>query len=178
MLIPSSAPLSAHHPVTPTPRPPPLPPPLVHFPELGVFHVLSPFLIFPTQFFSFPFQVILMQCYTWRTRTGTRGACWSGNPVTSLSRSVPSDGVHLTPPKLKVFVMPVHVPHVHRLHFYLYDLICPTPHGPWHSFPLVTEARFASASTHLLGLLPLPGTLFLTSFKFFLLGSLPQSHYL
>ena len=53
MHIPSSAPLSTHHPVTP-PRPPPLPPPLVHFPELGVSHVLSPFLIFPTHFFSFP----------------------------------------------------------------------------------------------------------------------------
>ena len=54
MLIPSSAPLSAHHPVTQTPYPPPLPPPLVRFPELGVFHVLSPFLIFPTHFFSLP----------------------------------------------------------------------------------------------------------------------------
>ena len=47
MLIPSSAPLSARHPVTPTPRPPPLPLPLVRFPELGVSHVLSPSLIFP-----------------------------------------------------------------------------------------------------------------------------------
>ena len=54
MLIPSSAPLSARHPVTPTPRPPPLPLPLVHFPELGVSHVLSPSLIFPTHFLSFP----------------------------------------------------------------------------------------------------------------------------
>ena len=54
MLIPSSAPLSAHHPFTPTLHPPPLPPPLVRFPELGAFHVLSPFLIFPTHFFSFP----------------------------------------------------------------------------------------------------------------------------
>ena len=43
MLI-SSAHFSACHPVTPTPRSPPLPPPLVRFPELGVFHVLSPFL--------------------------------------------------------------------------------------------------------------------------------------
>ena len=41
MLNPSSAHLSARHPVTPTPCPPPLPPPLVHFPELGVFPVLS-----------------------------------------------------------------------------------------------------------------------------------------
>ena len=31
-------------PVTPIPRLPPLRPPLVRFPELGVFHVLSPFL--------------------------------------------------------------------------------------------------------------------------------------
>ena len=54
MFILSSAPLSAHHPVTPTPCPPPFLPPLVHFPELGVSHVLSPFLIFPTHFFSFP----------------------------------------------------------------------------------------------------------------------------
>ena len=53
VLIPSSAPLSARHRLTPTPRPPPLPPPLVRFPELGVFQVLSPFLIFPTYFFSF-----------------------------------------------------------------------------------------------------------------------------
>ena len=52
---PISAPLSACHPVTPTPRPPPLPPPLVRFPELGDFHVLSPFLIFPTDFSPFPF---------------------------------------------------------------------------------------------------------------------------
>ena len=37
-----------------TPRPPSLLPPLVHFPELGVSHVLSPSLIFPTNFFSFP----------------------------------------------------------------------------------------------------------------------------
>ena len=55
MLIPSSAPFSAHHPVTPTPRPPPFPLPLVHFPELEVSHVLSPFLIFPTHFFFLPF---------------------------------------------------------------------------------------------------------------------------
>ena len=54
MLIPSSAPLSAHHPVTSTPHPPPLPPPLDRFSELGVSHVLSPFLIFTTHFFSFP----------------------------------------------------------------------------------------------------------------------------
>ena len=47
-------PPSAHHAFTPTPRPPPIPPPLVRFPELGVFHVLSPFLIFPTHFFSLP----------------------------------------------------------------------------------------------------------------------------
>ena len=38
----------------PLPRPPPFPPLLVCFPELAVFHVLSPFLIFPTYFFSFP----------------------------------------------------------------------------------------------------------------------------
>ena len=36
MLIPSSAPLSARHPVTPTTRLPPLPPPLVCVPALGV----------------------------------------------------------------------------------------------------------------------------------------------
>ena len=35
MLIPPSAPLSARHPVTPTPCPPPFPLPLVRFPELG-----------------------------------------------------------------------------------------------------------------------------------------------
>ena len=58
MLIPSSAPLSARHPFTPTPRPPPLPPPLVCFPELGVSHGLSPFLIFPTHFLSFPLYSI------------------------------------------------------------------------------------------------------------------------
>ena len=55
MLIPSSGPLRARHPFTPTPCPPPLPPPLVRFPELQVFHVLSPFLIFPTHFSPFPF---------------------------------------------------------------------------------------------------------------------------
>ena len=40
---------------SPPPQPPPLPSPLAHFPELGVFHVLSPFLIFPTYFSPFPF---------------------------------------------------------------------------------------------------------------------------
>ena len=51
---PSSALLSAHHSVTPTLYPPPLPQPFVCFPELGVSHGLSPSLIFPTQFPSFP----------------------------------------------------------------------------------------------------------------------------
>ena len=71
MLIPSSAPLSAHHPVTPA-HPPPLPPPLVRFPELGVSHVLSPFLIFPTHFFLlsplFPFTIFYIPhhfFFTW-----------------------------------------------------------------------------------------------------------------
>ena len=36
VLILPSAPLSARHPVTPTPHPPPFPLPLVRFPELGV----------------------------------------------------------------------------------------------------------------------------------------------
>ena len=52
---PVKCPLSAHHPVTPTPCPPPFPAPLVHFPELVVSHVLSPSLIFPTHFSPFPF---------------------------------------------------------------------------------------------------------------------------
>ncbi|CAD7666801.1 unnamed protein product [Nyctereutes procyonoides] len=43
MLIPSSVPLSACHPLIPTTRPPPLPPPLVRFPELGVFMFCLPF---------------------------------------------------------------------------------------------------------------------------------------
>ena len=47
MLIPSSALLSAHRPVTPPPHPPPLLQPFVCFPELGVFHGLSSFVIFP-----------------------------------------------------------------------------------------------------------------------------------
>ena len=54
VLSPSSAPLSARHPVTPIPRPPPLPLSLVRFPELGVSHGLSPSLRFPTHFLSFP----------------------------------------------------------------------------------------------------------------------------
>ena len=54
MLIPSSAPFSAHHPVTPIPYPLPLPLPLVHFPELGVSHVLSPSPIFSLIFSPFP----------------------------------------------------------------------------------------------------------------------------
>ena len=40
--------LSARYPVTPSPHPTPFPLPLVHFPESGISHVLSPFLIFPT----------------------------------------------------------------------------------------------------------------------------------
>ena len=51
---PVKSPLSAHNPVTPSPCPPPLPLLLVHFPELGVSHVLLPSLIFPTRFLSFP----------------------------------------------------------------------------------------------------------------------------
>ena len=54
VLIPSSASLSAGHSVTSTPCPPSFLPLLVCFLELGVSHVLSPFLIFPTHFFSFP----------------------------------------------------------------------------------------------------------------------------
>ena len=47
--------LSPSHPILP---PPPLPLPLVHFPELGVSHVLSSSLIFPTHFQRVPL-------YTW-----------------------------------------------------------------------------------------------------------------
>ncbi|CAD7676584.1 unnamed protein product [Nyctereutes procyonoides] len=43
VLIPSSVPLSARHPFTPTPHPPLLPPPPVHFPELEVFMFCLPF---------------------------------------------------------------------------------------------------------------------------------------
>ena len=58
VLIPSSAPLSARHPFTPSPRSPPLPPPLVRFPEFGVFMFVSlsdisyPFLL-PSLLFPF-----------------------------------------------------------------------------------------------------------------------------
>ena len=44
MLIPSSALLSAHHPVTPSPHPPPLLQAFVSFPEVS--HGLSPSLTF------------------------------------------------------------------------------------------------------------------------------------
>ena len=57
-ITPSDHPIKCHpqcpSPSHPHPCPPPFPPPLVRFPELGVSHVLSPFLIFPTHFFSFP----------------------------------------------------------------------------------------------------------------------------
>ena len=55
MLIPSSAHLSARHPVTPTPHPPPLPPPLVRFPESGVFMFCLPFWYFPHTSSPFPY---------------------------------------------------------------------------------------------------------------------------
>ena len=55
MLIPSSAPLSARHPFTPTPHPPPLPPPLVRFPELAVFTFCLPFWYFPHISSPFPY---------------------------------------------------------------------------------------------------------------------------
>ena len=42
---------SALHPITPTPYPPPL---LLSFPRVSSLYVLSPFLIFPTHFFSLP----------------------------------------------------------------------------------------------------------------------------
>lgn len=61
MLIPSSAPLSARHPFTPTPRPPPLPSPLVRFPELGVFIFCLPFWYFPH--ISSPFSYIPFHYY-------------------------------------------------------------------------------------------------------------------
>ena len=54
VLIPTSAPLSAYHPITPIPHPPPFPLPLVHIPELGVSHVLSSSLIFSLIFSPFP----------------------------------------------------------------------------------------------------------------------------
>ena len=57
VLIPSSALLSVHHPVSyPNPRLLPFPPPLVLFPDTGVSHALSPSLIFPTHFLSFPLK--------------------------------------------------------------------------------------------------------------------------
>ena len=63
---PAKCPLSACHPVTPTAHPPPFPLPLVCFPELGVSHVLSPFLTFPTHFFSFiPFHYYLYPPNEW-----------------------------------------------------------------------------------------------------------------
>ena len=58
VLIPLSAPLLAHHPVTPTLCPPPLPLPLVHFQELGFSHVVSPsqkFSLIFSPFSLFPF---------------------------------------------------------------------------------------------------------------------------
>ena len=51
---PSSAPLNARQPVTPTPCPPIFPPPLVHFPELGVFMFCLPFWYFLPTFSPFP----------------------------------------------------------------------------------------------------------------------------
>ena len=51
---PTKCPLQCPSPSHPTPRPPPLPLPLVHFPELGVSHVLSPSLIFSLIFSPFP----------------------------------------------------------------------------------------------------------------------------
>ena len=46
---------SAHHPFTPTPRPPPLLPPLVRFPELAVFTFCLPFWYFPHISSPFPY---------------------------------------------------------------------------------------------------------------------------
>ena len=69
MLIPSSTLLNARHPVTPSSHPPPLPQPLVGLPELEVSHGLSPCIIFPTQFPSFPlynhFHYFLYFTYEW-----------------------------------------------------------------------------------------------------------------
>ena len=68
MLIPSSAPLSARHPVTPTPCPPPLPPSLVRFPELGVFMFCLPCCYFPpisSALPSIPFHYYLYSPNQW-----------------------------------------------------------------------------------------------------------------
>ena len=68
MLIPSSAPLSACHPFTPTPPPPPLPTPLVRFPELGVFMFCLPFWYFlpiSSPFPSIPFHYYLYSPNEW-----------------------------------------------------------------------------------------------------------------
>ena len=61
MLIPSSVPLSAHHPFTPIPLPPALLPPLVRFPDLGVFIFCLHFWYFPHN--SFPFRYIPFHYY-------------------------------------------------------------------------------------------------------------------
>ena len=71
MLVPSSAPLSARHPVTPTPHPPPLLPPLVRFPELGVFMFCLPFWYFlpiSSPFPSIPFHYYLYSPNEWEHR--------------------------------------------------------------------------------------------------------------
>ena len=70
MLIPSSAPLSARHPFTPTLRPPPLSSPLVRFPELGVFMFCLPFWYFlpiSSPFPSIPFHYYLYSPQWMRT---------------------------------------------------------------------------------------------------------------
>ena len=75
VLILSSAPFSARHPVTPSPRPPPLPLPLVRFPDLGVSHGLSPSLIFNT-------SLMPAAVSTQRQQTLCRGMALSRNLAT------------------------------------------------------------------------------------------------
>ena len=80
MLIPSRAPFSACYPVTPSPCPPPLPLPLVHFPELGVSHVLSPSLMLKDFSDEIPFRLTKCQPHKFLTVEDSKMQ-WSHLPV-------------------------------------------------------------------------------------------------
>ena len=146
MLIPSSALLSACHPVTPSPHLPPLPHPFVCFPELGVSHGLSPSLIFPHSVLLFSLIIPFTISYIPRMSDMSETIWWLSisDWLTSLSNNTLQ--FHPCQSKWWVFVISngwvifhcIHRPHlcftdvVYRVDGFTYMLPSMHPQNPSH----------------------------------------------